>query len=734
MKKHLFPLVFLITALIGHLPATAQISQDSLARVIHTSHDQQSRLRAMAVLAGELIPDYMDSARVLLEKSQELVYMTDFPEGQATWLNLSGNYNWFTGQRDSSMVNYRKTLEIESEDILKWHAAAAINLGTLHNQRGEADSTRYYLDMATEQFRVLGDEAGLAHVHSTLSVFYAQRNNYELALRYRLESMSYYESVHDTFALVHASNSIGNIYRHLNNHQKAIDFYQWGLELSRDFPHRGIVGSIYNNLTALYLTDLFDHDKLVSYAEKGIEAAKSADDHDLLFALYTNLGTGYRLIGDLDQSQRHFNQSLEYLRPITNRFYVLGAKVERARLYLDKRQLGTARQLLTEAVEMGSEMGALSWEQNAHMGLFRLDSLQGNYLSAIGHMQKANQLRDSIWQKERSDRLAELDIIYETEKREAERILLLETGQLKDQIISNQQRIVYLATAAAGLFIILFISLFISLRRIKHKNTRLQELHKLIVKSQLDIAHKNELLNGQAEELVALNQTKDKFISIIAHDLKGPFSALIGLLDILSNEFHTMNDDQKHQIINTLNKTSQNTYDLLVNLLEWSNVQKQQIENQPQHIRVREKAEEALSMLDLNIKNKKHVVANHIPEQLMAYTDPQLLNSVFINLINNAIKFTPAGGNITLSGRTSGNQLMVCIGDNGIGIPQAHINQLFDLGQSYKRSGTEKEMGTGLGLIIVKEFINIMGGDIHIKSEEGKGSEFCFSLPLGSNS
>lgn len=734
MKKYLFSLVFLINPLIGPLSVTAQINRDSLVHVIQTGHDQRNRLHAMAVLAGELIPAHMDSARVLLEQSHELVYMTEFPLGQASWLNLAGNYNWFTGKRDSSMVNYRKTLGIESDDILKWHAAAAVNLGTLHNQRGEADSTRYYLDMATEKFRELGDDAGLAHVNSTLSVFYAQRNNYELALRYRHESMTYYESVHDTFALVHASNSIGNIYRHLNNLQKAIYYYQWGLELSKDFPHRGIVGSIYNNLTALYLTDLFDHDKLVYYAEKGIEEAKSADDHDLLFALYTNLGTGFRLIGDLDQSQHHFNQSLEYLRPITNAFYVLGSTVERARLYLDKRQLGTARQLLTEAIEMANEVGSLSWEQNAHMSLFRLDSLQGNYLTAIGHQQKANQLRDSIWQKERSDRLAELDIIYETDKREAERILLLETGELKDQIISNQQRIVYLATAAAGLFIILFISLLISTKRIKHKNAKLQEMHKLIIKSQLDIAHKNDLLNEQTQELVALNQTKDKFISIIAHDLKGPFSALIGLLDILSNEFHTMNDDQKQQIINTLNRTSQNTYDLLVNLLEWSNVQKQQINNLPQHIRVREIAEEALNMLDLNIKNKKHVVKNQIPEQLMAYTDPQLLTSVFINLINNAIKFTPVGGNITLSGRTDGNQLMVCIGDNGIGIPQAHINQLFDLGQSYKRSGTEKEMGTGLGLIIVKEFISIMGGDIQIKSEEGKGSEFCFSLPLSSNS
>ncbi len=723
----------IIISILSATPLSGQSKNDSLAHVIQTSHDQKSRLQAMAVLAGELIPSNMDSARVLLEQSHELVSMTDFPVGQATWLNLSGNYNWFTGNRDSSMVNYRKTLSLQSEDMLKYHAAAAVNLGTLHNQRGESDSTRYYLDMATEQFRELGDEAGLAHVNSTLSVFYNHRNNYELALRHRIESITYYESVQDTFSLVHASNSMGNIYRLLEEYPKAIDHYLMGLELSKDFPHRGIVASLYNNLTALYLNDIFDLDKVVYYAEKGIEAAYESDSQDILFALYTNLGTAYRISGNYDQAMIYFEKNREYLSPSTNRFYVLGAKVEEGRLLFDIGQRDQARQLFTQAAEMGEEMGALSWEQKARIGLFRLDSLQGHYLSAIGHMHEINRLRDSIWQKERADRRAELDIIYETDKRNAEKIMLLEASELKDQIIGNQRTMVFLSFAAIGLFLFLMISLWISRTKIKQKNKLLEDLHQTISNKQLKITRQNELLNEQTNELVKLNQTKDKFISIIAHDLRGPFNALLGLLDVLSNEFHSMNDQKKQDIIQSLNKTSQNTYDLLVNLLEWSNVQKQQIENKPQQIRIREKAEEALIMLDFSVKNKKHAVENQIPDELMALADPQLLTSVFINLINNAIKFTPVGGKISLFGRTQGNQLMVCVADNGIGIPQSSVNQLFDLGESFTRSGTEKELGTGLGLIIVKEFVTIMGGDVHVKSEEGKGSEFCFSLPLHTN-
>ncbi len=139
--------------------------------------------------------------------------------------------------------------------------------------------------------------------------------------------------------------------------------------------------------------------------------------------------------------------------------------------------------------------------------------------------------------------------------------------------------------------------------------------------------------------------------------------------------------------------------------------------------------DETLDLLRHGIQTKGHHVSNNVPSELRVFADPKLLRSVCINLINNAVKFTPGGGYIQLDSRVEEDRVYICVTDNGIGIPEEQLCGLFSIDTSFKREGTEREKGTGLGLIMVKEFMNLMGGDISVSSQPGKGSVFCFILP-----
>ncbi len=244
------------------------------------------------------------------------------------------------------------------------------------------------------------------------------------------------------------------------------------------------------------------------------------------------------------------------------------------------------------------------------------------------------------------------------------------------------------------------------------------------------LEQQNVVISEKNDQLLELNKTKDKFLSIIAHDLKGPFNALLGLLENLTNEFNSFTDNEKLLLLRSLEKTSQNTYALLVNLLDWARAQKQGITINPTQLEINQVVEEVFLLLNTRAVKKQHQLINDVPKNTSYYFDKNILTSVLINLINNAIKFTPRGGTIAVKWNTdSVRKGVITVEDNGIGIPEAWLTELFELGNQMRRRGTEQETGTGLGLILVKEMLQASGGHIQVQSSEGKGTRFIISLP-----
>lgn len=236
-------------------------------------------------------------------------------------------------------------------------------------------------------------------------------------------------------------------------------------------------------------------------------------------------------------------------------------------------------------------------------------------------------------------------------------------------------------------------------------------------------------LSELSNQLKELNDTKDKFFSIIAHDLKSPMNSLIGFTDLLVNEYFDFTDEQRLEFINLLNISAQNTYKLLENLLEWASLQRGQISIHKELINLKTIVDDCFESYTTMAIAKNIELRNNVSENVIINVDNHSIKTVLRNLINNALKFTPLGGSVSIGASFTEKTVEVSVQDTGVGIEQAKIDKLFRIEESVSTMGTKGEQGTGLGLILCKELILKNQGEIDVESQPGKGATFKISLP-----
>ena len=231
--------------------------------------------------------------------------------------------------------------------------------------------------------------------------------------------------------------------------------------------------------------------------------------------------------------------------------------------------------------------------------------------------------------------------------------------------------------------------------------------------------------------LSELNATKDRFFSILGHDLKSPFNSILGFSNLLADQINKKDYQELERYARIIQESSQRAMDLITNLLDWSLSQSGKIEFTPEYIELVAIINEVAELLSDSAQQKFITISKKIPHNITVLADKAMVHTVLRNLICNGIKFTEPGGEIRISTEQKDNQLVVSVADNGIGIKEKDIDKLFRIESNYSRLGTNKEKGTGLGLLLCKEFIETHKGKIWAESRAGKGSIFNFTLPVG---
>lgn len=261
---------------------------------------------------------------------------------------------------------------------------------------------------------------------------------------------------------------------------------------------------------------------------------------------------------------------------------------------------------------------------------------------------------------------------------------------------------------------------FLQELKIRKKNAELEKLN----------ASLEEQVIERTKELQQANAEKDKFFSIIAHDLKSPFNALLGLSDLMIENWEVLEDHEKMEFTKDIHNSSKDTFNLLKNLLDWTRSQTGRVKVEPSNFSPAQVIDENMKVLKPHANSKGISIINNVTESMICYADKNMISTVLRNLISNAIKFTKADGKIVISSEQVDGFYKICVSDNGIGMNQQTQDELFQLSNKTQRNGTSEETGTGLGLLLCKEFTENNKGTISVSSKENEGSTFCITIPV----
>ncbi len=247
-----------------------------------------------------------------------------------------------------------------------------------------------------------------------------------------------------------------------------------------------------------------------------------------------------------------------------------------------------------------------------------------------------------------------------------------------------------------------------------------------------NITEQKNMLRSLSESearLRDLNATKDKFFSIIAHDLKSPFNGILGFSDILVSQIKEKDFDGVEEFGEIIHQSSQRAMDLLTNLIEWSRAESGRMDFNPEFVDLTTLVNGIFELSNVSAIHKSIRLEKEIPKHISVFLDKRMIGSVIRNLISNAIKFTHPEGKVIFRAEQAEHELVISVSDNGVGITDKNLARLFRIDESYSVPGTQNEKGTGLGLILCKEFVEKHGGKIWVESKPGQGSTFYFTIP-----
>jgi signal transduction histidine kinase len=288
--------------------------------------------------------------------------------------------------------------------------------------------------------------------------------------------------------------------------------------------------------------------------------------------------------------------------------------------------------------------------------------------------------------------------------------------------------------ALGGLWILIHFVIKIRYKRLIHRQEQLESVIKEqteeIQKEKNEVEARNKLIQQQSKKLEESNRTKDKFFSIIAHDLRNPFQGLLGFSEILIDEAETIQRSKLKQSLGHIHKSSKSLLSLVENLLNWASLNTGKITPNPTLIDLQKVLHENAELFEQLAQQKGITIQVNAPKQLMLLADHNMIKAIVRNLLSNAIKFTPNDGTVTLSLQSVDQKYIIEVQDTGVGMSDKMIKEVLLLGENTSRDGTNQEKGTGLGLLICKEMVELHHGEISIHSENGKGTRFTLRFPL----
>ncbi|RKD87755.1 ATP-binding protein [Mangrovibacterium diazotrophicum] len=621
---------------------------------------------------------------------------------------FSGN---FEEGRDFSQKGIDLALKIGDEEAL------VIGMNTMASYQMNLGNYSEALDLFLRSLlkaQDLGLDERVASIKLNIGTVLTTKGDRVTGLRYLLDALSYYEDHKDPKIEARIMNNIAVNYHYWKDYDRALEFYQKTLEIDKKLTDYIGQTIVMNNIGEIY-KDKEEYDEAIPYYQEVIELADSIDMGDYYKAYgWIGLAEVYLRKEEYQQSNYYIGLALSIFEEIKMQEGIATANWLLAQISLNLNYLGQALRQINVCKEIASTCGIIDLEQEAYLIESKIRAKSGDYKGAYENLKHYTLITDTLYSQERTNSFSQARSEMDMTQKQNEIELLQKDNQIKDLRIRKQKsNTLILSVGVMSLFIVFLIMLSYIKSR-KRANDLLTE--------------KNRKIGLQHKELLKVNETKDKFMSIIGHDLRNPIGAFKDVIGQLSDFPEMFTDELRQQIINELRDEAESTYFLLDNLLSWAKSQKDAVSYKPERLDIPALVKNNIQLNFRASESKLIRVTSDLQGDLQVYADHNMVNLIFRNLISNAIKFTENGGLVQIIGKEQGDKILISIKDTGVGIEEADVPKIFNPNAHVSTYGTNHEKGSGLGLLLCKEFVETNGGTIRVESKKGQGTTFSFTL------
>ena len=663
------------------------------------------------------------------------------------------------GQESAEIVKMKKQLQLDLIDTSK--VTTHLKIAKIY-LKSDADSSLAYYNKALELSKIAGNQSKIADVFNLIGRYYEENNNYKEAIKSYNDSFLIYKKLNNKNKMASIYNILGYNYMLLNSVDEAIGYYLKSLKLYKELSGNSGIAKNYKSIGNLYYAEgnyelaekyfrdalliyeklddkygisacftniantLADNDKItegLEYYKKSMAIDEKLNDQQGIASNYNNIGDCYMNLEQYEKAQEYFILALKIAekndyKDLRSLVYLNIAEIEnKQKNYLNA--IYAARKSYAIADEIGNigyKSANLLHASIAYEGL-------GDNVLALERLKEYSALRDSLITIERVEKIKLFNALNDIEKSQFTIDNLSKTTEIAKLKYENEKRYThFLIFAMIGSIFFLILLIWQNASKKKANNLlefKNHQIHKM-----------NDEINEQSNKLIQVNSTKDKFFSIIAHDLKNPFNSIAGFTDLLIENNDLYEEPKRLKFLKIIKGSTVKVSNLLDNLLIWANSQSGNLKYKPKIIALVQQVNNVISFLEIQAIDKDITILNTVEKNIFVKADENMLDTILRNLISNAIKFTPPKGKIQIFSTLKDDFIEVAVKDNGVGIVESALKDIFSVGELNSSLGTSNEQGSGLGLILCKDFVESHGGKIWVESEVNKGSEFKFTIPV----
>lgn len=738
-----------------------------LEEKIRTTEDSSERLEALIQLCDKLQDSAPKRALEFAEEANRLAEEMGDDVNVARSAQFMGVFRLVFGNYRDALELLRNAYEIFDDfNHLEGKASSLFSIGLVYRKLGDFSSALEYYEQALKLAQQLNDEQNVSHILNNIGIIYDILNDHQKALDCYFKALSKFPESDNSTDKAQLLGNIGVTYYHLGEYEKSLTYQTQCYELAQKIDNmRGVANSL-NNLGILYI-QLDDREKAREYFEKSLDVNETlGEKHARVYGLL-NVGRIWAESGDHGKGRMYFEKALNLANELESKELLYSVHEAFSELYKDVENYKKAFEHHEKFHQLGNE-------------LFNKRSAETLRKMEVIHQVSEAEKEAEIYRLKNVE-LAEVNQKLRDEiaqRKNAETFLLhlkksIETTEIGVTITDLQGKIIYTNPADAQMHGYTVDELIgknsnifakpelredtsiIELEEIPNwKRERINirkdgvefpvELISNLIRENdgtpigrvticTDITERKksqQILIESEQKLREANAAKDKFFSIIAHDLNNPLNGLLLCSEAL--EEHSRNfyyDEEQRYYIKTIKDMTERIKKLLQNLLEWSRAQTGKIKFNPETVELRHQIHNKIIFLSPLAKSKAIDLTTNVEDKIYVRADLNMLETILRNLVSNAIKFTPRNGSISISAVEKDDWVEISVSDTGIGIMPENIDKLFRIDVHHTTVGTDQEKGTGLGLIICKEFVEKHGGEISVESQFGKGTTFTFTLP-----